>query len=366
MAWLHVADGAEGDFGPQSALLSHVADLRGREDDVCGEGCAGWRGSRHHHILINVGRGFLGVLEQFAQTEDENGVRSYAFPVSGPSRGRSRRARGEWASLRKVGRSGALVSIYLPAKLGDRTACDRFTARQHRLLQAIVREMTRAPEADEESGSRAEVFRGNTVPTISGRGTFACALLDQEASYVGFNGNKVAKGRGYLVPSPGGWMAKAGYETGKIEEFLEDLEALAGKLALIPAGIQRGSQIWLDLSRMTALARTAGNTRQVQDLHLRIYAPSDYLARWNAFFGWEDDRATTVVADDPVLDLHHEMKERRVSQRQLAAGMEVDPSLLSKILRGKKPWPEGWLDRAKIWLNSRLPVAQALPPASGE
>jgi hypothetical protein len=41
-----------------------------------------------------------------------------------------------------------------------------------------------------------------------------------------------------------------------------------------------------------------------------------------------------------------------VSQTQLAKGMNVDRSLLSKVLRGKKPWPQGWLDRAIEWLAS--------------
>src|SRR5262249_23015059 len=55
-------------------------DLRGKSEDVCGDACGRYE-QRHHHYLINVGRGFLGILEQFAQEEDESGVRIYAFPL---------------------------------------------------------------------------------------------------------------------------------------------------------------------------------------------------------------------------------------------------------------------------------------------
>ena len=39
-------------------------------------------------------------------------------------------------------------------------------------------------------------------------------------------------------------------------------------------------------------------------------------------------------------------------KKQLAEGMGVDRSLLNKVLRGRRHWPKGWLDRATTWLSS--------------
>ena len=83
LTWIHVAAGPIDDstpLGTDTALLTYVADLRGTAGDVCGEGCERGGVKGHHHYLINVCRGFLGILEQFAQSEDDAGVRAYAFP----------------------------------------------------------------------------------------------------------------------------------------------------------------------------------------------------------------------------------------------------------------------------------------------
>ena len=72
------------EMGAETALVTQVADLREHPDrDICEEDCPGFGGPRHHHYLINVGRGFMGVLEQFAQCDDDTGVRSYVFPREG-------------------------------------------------------------------------------------------------------------------------------------------------------------------------------------------------------------------------------------------------------------------------------------------
>ena len=110
LTWLHLASEST-ILGTDTAVLTHVADLRGTASDVCGGGCDGQGAHGHHHYLINVGHGHLGILEQFAQSEDDAGVRIYAFPSHG---------RKQSASLRRVGKSGQLVTIYLPAKLGAR------------------------------------------------------------------------------------------------------------------------------------------------------------------------------------------------------------------------------------------------------
>jgi hypothetical protein len=348
LTWLHLADGppgASGVLGTETALLTHVADLRGTENDVCRAGCAGPTDRPHHHYLINVGRGFLGILEEFAQAEDESGVRSYAFPVGG---------RRQSASLRAAGKSGRLVTVYLPAKLGDRTVCDGLTLSQHRLLQAIVRETTRATKEDRQSVSEAEVLHGNLIPTSDGKGSFACSLLDPGGDYVGFNGNKLLKGRGYLILSPGGWMAKAGYSRDEVSAFFNDLRVLADRLSLIPVGIDPGNLACVGLDRMSALASSPPGLTALRRVHLRLYAPANYLARWNQVFRWREEVLQGGFARDPAAIVASALKEKVVSQKQLARGIGVDRSLLNKALRGKRPWPEGWLDRAVQWLSTHV------------
>ncbi len=356
LTWLHLAPRSASDdfaWGAETAVLNHAADLRGTANDVCRDGCADAADQRHHHYLVNVGRGFLGVLEDFVQDEDDNGVRSYAFPVGGRRRDSS--------SLRAVGKSGGLVTVYLPAKLGDRESCDGLTTAQHRLLQAVVRETTRATREGRNSASEAEVTRGNVVPTIDGRGTFACGLLDPDGAHVGFNGNKLLKGRGYLIRSPGGWMAKAGYSSDDVSAFLADLAVVSAKLALIPVGVEPGNPVCLDLPQMSAMAGSACGNRTLQRIHLRVYAPADYLARWNQAFGWRGESSQPKVAVDAALTVVSAVEQKVVTQKQLAEGMRVDPSLLNKVLRGKRRWPPGWLDRATSWLSSRIADKQQAP-----
>jgi len=349
LTWLHLSQGVPGEatvLGAESAILTHAVDLRGTMNDVCPDSCADWPDRHHHHYLINVGRGFLGILEEFAQVEDENGVRSYAFPVGGRHR--------QSSSLRKAGKSGQLVTIYLPAKLGDRKACEALTLTQHRLLQAIVRETTRTTKEDRRSVSEAKVTRGNAIPTIDGKGTLTCSLLDSDKSYVGFNGNKLLKGRGYLILSQGGWMAKAGYSSDQVSAFLADLTVLSGVLGLIPIGIEPRNIACLDLQQMSALAGTPPGMTALRRLHLRIYSQADYLARWNQVFRWEEETPEHTIAQDPTLAVTSAVDRKVVSQKQLAEGMGVDASLLNKVLRGKKQWPKGWLERATVWLSTQV------------
>jgi hypothetical protein len=359
LTWLHLTGSSPteaAELGAETAVLTHAADLRGTPNDVCRGACVGTADRPHHHYLVNVGRGFLGILEVFAQDEDNNGIRAYAFPVGGRRR--------ESASLRKVGKSGRLVTVYLPAKLGDRRACGRLTASQHRLLQALVRETTRTARENRTEASEAEVMQGNRIPTIDGRATFVCGLLEPDKSYVGFNGNKLLKGRGYLVGSPRGWMARAGYAPDQVSAFLADLAVLTDRLALVPVGIQPGNPTCLDVGQLSALASSSRKTRPLGRIHLRVYAPADYLARWNEVFGWQPDSSERTVVTDPVLVVASAIERKVVSQKQLAEGMGVDPSLLNKVLRGKRPWPAGWLDRATSWLSVHIGPGRQPPSPS--
>ena len=215
-------------------------------------------------------------------------------------------------------------------------------------MQAIVRETTRNTKDERESASEAEVLHGNVIPTINGRSTVECELLQPDVDYVGFNGNKILKGRGYLIASPGGWLVKAGYALDQVRAFLDDLTILADKFTIIVIGIDQEHHC-LTLNEVRALMTSL---HKVRHLHLRIYGQSDYLARWNHIFAWQNVLQNNQADHDPAMVVEMAINQADVSQAQLAEGMGVDRSLLSKVIRRKKPWPHGWLDRATKWLNA--------------
>jgi hypothetical protein len=136
--------------------------------------------------------------------------------------------------------------------------------------------------------------------------------------------------------------------------FFRDLGVLADRLSLVPVGIDPGNLACVGLERMSAFASSPPGVTALRRVHLRLYAPADYLARWNQVFRWREEVLQGGFARDPAAIVASALKEKVVSQKQLAAGMGVDRSLLNKVLRGKKPWPEGWLDRAVQWLSSQV------------
>src|SRR5262249_29666770 len=157
--------------------------------DTCDDQCPARGGPVHHHFLVNMGRGFLGGLEQFAVSERE-GVRTYDFPIG--------TKRSERPGLRKLGRSGQLVSVYLPALLSSAPRDSSLAGPQIRLLQAIVRE-TRRGQWRRGISPGAEPIIGNGVADLR-RGRFlSCPMLDARQRYVGFNGNRRRKGLGYRL-----------------------------------------------------------------------------------------------------------------------------------------------------------------------
>jgi hypothetical protein len=362
LSWLHLTDwptDAQPRLGQGTALLTHVADLRGTDADTCGENCPGHLGPRHHHFLINVGRGFLGVLEQFADADEANG-RTYTFPRGGP--------KSTGPSLWRVGKSGRLVSIFLPAQLGEPAACSALTARQHRLLQALVRETTRATKKRRRDIAEAEVFAGNQVVAFHGKKLRTCPLLNSTGQHVGFNGNGMLKGHGYRLASEGGWLAKAGYPLTEVGAFVDDLALLAGLLGLTVVGVDRDSR-FVTLGEMQTLAVTTAGRRTLDRLHVRAYTGADYLDRWTTLFKSNVLEAppTAVSSTQPAtVALVSEMKEKRLSQRALAAGIKKDYSFLSKVLKGQKPWPEGLLEKAQAWVAGQVRPTTLVPTLSGE
>ena len=83
--WAQVREADPPAFGTETALLTHTADLRCSQNDQCDEDCPLAGGPPHHHFLVNIGRGFLGILERCV-TRAEGGVRYYEFPARGSRR----------------------------------------------------------------------------------------------------------------------------------------------------------------------------------------------------------------------------------------------------------------------------------------
>lgn len=349
LTWLHLASWPETGapvLGSHSVVLTHVADLRGRSEDACSEACPGQGLDRHHHYLINVGRGLLGVLEAFAQGDDSSGIRSYNFPMGG--------GRASGPSLRRIGKTGKVVSVYLPARLGQPDRTRHLTTTQHRLLQALLREITR--ERPSTSGQRSrgrrsgptapETLQGYLVPDAHGRRFIACPALDKGDRYVGFNGNKKLHGRGYRLMTEGGWLAKAGYAKAESERFLDDLTPLKTELGVVAVGLSPTKGEWIALERMRDLARTPPGQRLLDQLHVRVYASADYLERWGAFFGVREAATVPGRHGERLLTLQRRMDQAGLTQRLLASRLDLDTSFLSKLLRGRKPWPDGLLEKA--------------------
>ncbi len=341
LTWLHVADmvpdGNTPAFGATTALLTYVGDLRGADGDACPGDCGARGGVGHHHFQVDVGPGFLGLMERFATT-DGSGVRTYQFPVAGKRAG---------VTLRDLGKTGRLVSAFAPVLLGDPGACRSLTDGGHRVLQALVRETTRpATQADDE-GRRAETVTGGRVKSFSGRAAVGCELLDADETYVAFNGNGKRKGMGFRLCGEWGWPAKAGYPADAAPEFLDGLADLAEPLGLTVIGVGQGNTFY-PLSQLRGMAQSGAGRRVLNRIDVRVFAHSDYVRRWGKYFGWSEQAGQ--VEERPAFDLVAEMRSRKVSCRALARLIACDHSFLAKLLSGKKPWPPGMLQKARSFL----------------
>lgn len=334
LTWLHIAPQlgtAVPQFGRNSALLVHAEDLRGKgHRDHCESDCPLQHGPTHHHYRVGIGRGFLGALEECAVEENEFGVRSYAFF--------------DHRRLRRIGRQGHLTSIYVPAKLGSPAACRALTPRQHGLLQALIQEITRNRKKDHREVTTFHTIHGSVVPDFSGKPTH-CPLLRVDATYVVFGCNGVRPGRGYRISSDGGWCKKAGYPRDRPDEFLRDLISMAHRLGLVLVGAVRSHDGWLNADQMLEQSLTTPGRRVLDGVHLRIYAPHNCWDRWAELFEWTEQSAAPA-AISTVDQLAITLSARGIRQSVFARQLNIDPSLLSRFLSGRREMPQALLLRA--------------------
>ena len=340
LSWLHLADhdGDAPSFGYTGALISAYGDVRGGAGE---DGGAQKRSGFH----VELGPGFLGVLEQCGMTQ-RDGSRRYQFLTLG-------RKHKDPGSLRKLGRTGRLTQAFIYAMLGDRGACDRFSPSQHRLLKAIVRETTYQPRGSSTSPRSMAVYKQNGVTDFNGKGTFLVNGLDDEAAYVGFNGNGVRRGQGYKLNSEGGWLAKAGYVPRRETLlFLNDLQTLSDELGLEWFAVGRRNRT-LGPAQLRKFA-LAEQWSKIEACHLRIYAPDTFEKDWSQYFcGVIVDEQAAIPVRDVVGEVRAALRASEHSARSLATELEVDSSYFSKILRGQKPLSTSLARRLTKWLRQR-------------
>jgi hypothetical protein len=353
LTWLHA--GNEGEpLGTATALLTHWADLRACPTaNECGEHCPGQLLGKHSHFLVNVGRGFLGVIEQCAEEYPEEGRRLY--PLRDPGR----------KVLKQLGRTGKLVPVFLPAYLGEPEKAGRLTSRQKRLLHTLLRETTRASRGEGVGPLRALLQKGNLISTVGGKATICCPFLEEGKDYLSFNGNGVRRALGYRLLSERGWVRRAGYALEHLEVFLADLQRLGDSLGVIAVGLPANNGDVLSLAGLRALAGAAVGRGHLRPIHLRLYAPADSLKVWVDYFGglWTGRSTQAKQPEDGALELSQALARCGGRRARLATELQVDHSFLGKILNGAKRCPPTLLERVRSWLGvSNQPAVERSAP----
>jgi hypothetical protein len=360
-------------FTMRSVAVAHceIVELTQRTGPVCSPVCPLWNQPvAHDHFRIQIGYGFLGLLEHFAIRDDREGDRQFDFE--------QRKLPGDAGKVIGDARGqGNIVPVHLPTKVFGPSKWSGFSSGQLSIIQGLVREVTRVQHGKFSSRrDKAEVLVGNKVPDVRGR-PVTCPLLLANERYVCFCGNGVRRGQGYLIVGNDGhgWLAKCGFVTanlnlrewsgkdgagGAVRQLLADLTALVGIVGLKVVGIRRRNQQWLTLRRLTEIADLPDALDSLSDVHLRIYGPEDYLDRLRGLLteggqfsiipGSDSEAASPAEAsllDNPNLDLKLRLRRAGLTQQALAAHLGVKPPFVSDVLNGKKPWPPGQLERAE-------------------
>jgi hypothetical protein len=372
-------------FTMRSAAVAFFEDLeRNRKrKGFCRPGCPLWNCPEpHNHFLIQIGYGFLGLLEKFA-IHDAQGTRQFDFTQKKP--------RGEQGSVLTAARKqGRVVPVHLPTKVFGPSGWSQLSRGHCGLIQGLVREITRVQKkSDTTRRDRADIRIGNRVPDVRGHHEVLCPLLQASGRYVGFNGNGLRRGLGYLIvgrKKDRGWLARCGYVragdskekwTGRkgigrlARRFLRELNEVAGLLGLTVVGLVRTTGSWLTLAQVQEIAALSNGLKSLDPIHLRIYGPEDYLDRcrhvlaergsFSAIPG-ADDSQTQMDADalllDAGVDLRVRLQGAGLSQDDLARHLGKSKSFISQLLSGKKNWPAGMRERAQAYIASVIPIAE--------
>jgi hypothetical protein len=140
-------------------------------------------------------------------------------------------------------------------------------------------------------------------------------------------------------------LNKANYGMDAATEFLDDLAVLCAKLGLIAVGLMPATDQFFSLAEMRQMVGSSATERLLQQLHVRVYTEADFEQRWNTYFSWPPALVASSRTDRTAA-LASMFRRIGGSKRNFAQKLQVDPSLLGKVLRGEKPCPEGWLTKA--------------------
>lgn len=302
----------------------------------------------HEHYLWNDTGRSLGALSQFME---KNGEDEYLFDFE--KRGSENKPL--TTVLRKQ-----LYSAYLPIQLFGHSPKVNIPRRQQRLMQGIMRELSRVPGKGRRPGTTAWIENGLIMPP-SGSRPIQCELLVQEHRYANFGGN--FKGhRGYQIigRTRKGWLYRAGYPVEGASEdqlwrwvryCLDDLDDLAQRFDLIVSAISKSQCRCYNLAEMREMLRSDRGKRLLKSCRLRIFAPEDYLARWRQWFasqlGYDEipggsgcplpviRPARELV--DPI-EFRSWMRANKITQKRLAQELSCSESRLSQLLSGTRHW----------------------------
>ena len=308
---------------------------RGEKTD-CTSKCKFADRQRHEHSQIIVGLGFLGDIERLANGSGTGGKRQLQLPSYDDDRSENERL------LKQVGKSGRVSSIFLPAILGARERIKDLSTNQRIMFHNIFRERTRAAKKHKKAVAETEVIKGNMVkspkpPPGKGRKSppICCPFLLESKQYVGFNGNRLLKGKGYKVAT---WTKRMGYSSA--DGFFNDLYHLVQFFDLTVAILDPKSLSWIDLAQ--AQNRYPSRRSDIERRHLRIYAEADFELRWSAKLGWRrDERSSDEITRLALVKL---IRNSDYPNSYWAEALEIDPSTLSKVVRGVRHCPPSLLE----------------------
>jgi hypothetical protein len=381
LAVLQVGGGAwKPQFTMRSVAVASFEDLERnrKQGGFCRPACPLWnRPEPHDHFLVQIGYGFLGLLENFA-VRDQQGARQFDFAQKRP-------AGEEGKALVAARKRGEIVPVHLPTKVFGPSAWSGLTGGQRGILTALVREVTRVRKKGQtDRRDRADVLAGNRVPDARGRRQVVCPLLRPDGRYVAFNGNGLRRGLGYLVVGRKrqGWLARCGYVGGTeinttwagkhgvgrtTRQFLGELDELAGLLGLTVVGLAPTTGAWLTLAQARELAALPNGLKALSQIHLRVYGPEDYLDRWRCLFAERGGFSAIPGADGPAVladadalpadggvGLKVRLRRAGLSQDDLARHLGVTKSFVSMLLTGKKAWPAGMRERAEAFVSGTV------------
>ena len=314
---------------------------------------------------MQTGLGLLGVLDSYGV---QGGTGERIFDFSKPPTNEAKR------QLRQAGKGGQLVTVSVPTKLFGRSNWSQLSPGQYRIIQALIGEIVRpAKKTETQRNDGAEVFLGNRVPSGKTRMSI-CPHLDAHGAYVSFNGNGKRRGRGYRLVGHRrtGWLFKCGYRTPKdigqlqreAQQFLTDLDVVAGILGLVVVGYHGREGCWNDFTTMRSMADSRTGLEQLERLELRVYGPADYHDRLHGYYEQQGQMTIPRINSDlpappgpeggpgPLQDLQVRMHQLGVSKANLAEALNYSHQFVSNVLNGKRAWPPEKRAAATRYLDS--------------